>query len=927
MSHLRASHASRKDANGLSVGARALLCVAIAGALFGLTQPAHAAAAAATGADASAADASAAVDASFDRSLLSGAGNNTNDLSRFERGNVVMPGVYRTDIFLNNAWVGRADVRFASPTPDAPAIACLTKAMFDQLGLPKQKLSAEQQARLSNDGSACVAIGDVIPAATMTFDQPNLRLDVSIPQAWLGTRARGYVSPENWDRGVNAALLNYNYNGYRNHSNGVTQTSSFLGLNAGLNLGGWQLRNDSTVVSQSGSGAGSKSTTHWQTIDTYLRHDVTSLRAQLTLGDSYTPGDLFDSVSVRGVQLATDDRMLPDSLRGYAPTVRGVAETNAKVTVRQNGITLYETTVAPGPFTISDLYSTGYGGDLVVTVTEADGRIRTFSVPYASVPQLLRPGISRFSIVAGQLHDASLHEHPALLQAQLQHGFTNLLTGYAGAVATNGYAAVEIGSALNTQYGALALDVTDARTEIPGQSTQNGQSVRLSYSKILPETNTSLSVATYRYSTSGYLGLRDAMTVRDIARGYAYVDPTTQTTIDGIATTNLLTPDQIRALQGNTGNFTTYTSQLDRQRSRFDITLNQRLGEHGGSIYVTGSAIDYWNRNGTDVQFQAGYNNNFRRLSYTISATRTRDAYSRLSNQLFVSFTLPLGDGIHAPNVGASFTHDSTGHMLDQATVNGTLGEDNQFSYGGTASHDNGQGSGGSAGNAGTVYAGYRSPYAQFNGSVGSGNGYSQASVGVSGAVVVHPGGVTFGQPMGDTVAIVDAKDAAGARVINAAGVRVDNGGYALVPYMTPFALNTIQIDPKGLPLNVQLDATSAQVAPRAGSVVMVKFKTEEGRTVVFRIRQPGNQPIPFGADIMDEANNAVGVIGQGGRALVRGVKDGGTLNVQWKLDDASPTSCRFSYRLNTVDKKAAIDGLETIDATCTPVAASGKAS
>lgn len=926
MTQARAHHLSRTNADGHAVSVRALLCVAIAGALLGLVAPSHAAAASGADASASGADASAAVDANFDRSLLSGAGSNTNDLSRFERGNVVMPGVYRTDVFLNNAWVGRADVRFASPTPDAPAIPCLTKSMFDQLGLPLKKLSSEQQAKLSDEASACVAIGDLIPAATMTFDQPNLRLDVSIPQAWLGARARGYVSPENWDRGVNAGLLNYNFNSYRNHSGGTTQTSSFLGLNAGVNLGGWQLRNDSTVVSQSGSGAGSKSTTHWQSIDTYVRHDIPSMRAQLTLGDSYTPGDLFDTVSVRGVQLATDDRMLPDSLRGYAPTVRGVAETNAKVTVRQNGIVLYETTVAPGPFTISDLYSTGYGGDLNVTVTEADGRVRAFSVPYASVPQLLRPGISRFAIVAGELHDASLHAHPALIEAQWQRGLTNMITGYAGVVATNGYGAVEIGSALNTKYGALALDLTDARTEIPGQSTQTGQSVRLSYSKILPETNTSLSVATYRYSTSGYLGLRDAMTLRDIARGYAYVDPTTQTTIDGVATTNLLTPDQIRALQGNQGTFSTYTSQLDRQRSRFDITLNQRLGDRGGSIYVTGSAIDYWNRNGTDVQFQAGYNNTFHRISYTLSATRTRDAFSRISNQVFASFTLPLGDGMHAPNFGGNFTHDSSGHMLDQATINGTLGVDNQFSYGATASHDNGEGGGGSGGNAGTIYAGYRSPFAQFNGSVGSGNGYSQASLGISGAVVAHPGGITFGQPMGDTVAIVDAKDAAGARVVNAAGVRVDRFGYALVPYMTPFGLNTIQIDPKGLPLDVQLDATSAQVAPHAGAVVMVKFKTMEGRTIVLRIRQSNGQPIPFGADIVDQANNPVGVVGQGGRALVRGAKDSGRLDVQWKLEDDSAVSCGFSYHLTPMDKKAKVDGLETVDATCTPVAATGNA-
>jgi outer membrane usher protein len=918
----RANH-SLVSGNGQPVIRRALLCMAIGGVLLSWHAASHAAAANPT---AGGADASAAADANFDRSLLSGSGNNTSDISRFERGNVIMPGVYRTDIYLNDAWVGRADVRFASPSPDAPTSACITKSLYQQIGLPLQKLTPEQQAKLE-DSTSCHSLGDLIQDATVNFDQPNLRLDLTVPQAWMGYHARGYVSPENWDQGVNAGLLNYNVNSYRNRSNGVTQTSSFLGLNAGVNIGGWQLRHDSTLVVQSGS-AGMPTQSHWQNLDTYVRHDVPSMRAQLTVGDSYTAGDLFDSVSVRGAQLTTDDRMLPDSQRGYAPTVRGVAETNAKVTVRQNGVVLYETTVSPGPFVISDLYATGYGGDLVVSVNEADGRLRTFSVPYASVPQLLRPGVNRFSLVAGELHDANYHAHPALIEATLQHGFSNLFTGYTGLVATNSYAAVQVGTALNTRFGALALDLTDARTEIPGQSTQNGQSVRLSYSKILPDTNTQLSVATYRYSTSGYLGLRDALTLQDIARGYRYVDPTTLTTIDGVSTTNLLTPAQIAALQGtNNGNFTTYTSQLDRQRSRFDINLNQRLGQHGGSLYVTGSAIDYWNRNGTDVQFQAGYNNSFHRLSYNISVTRTRDAYSRMSNEIYASITLPLGDSVHAPSFGASFTHDSTGHTLDQASINGTLGVDNQFSYGATASHDNGQGEGSSAGNAGTVYAGYRSPFAQFNGSVGSGNGYSQSSLGVSGTIVAHPGGITFGLPAGDTVAIVEAKNAEGARVMNAAGVRIDRFGYALIPYMTPYNLNVVELDPKGLPLNVQLDATSSQVAPHAGSVVMVKFKTTYGRTAVLRLHRTDGKPMPFGADIIDEHNQNIGVVGQGGQALVRGVQDSGTLKVQWRFDETSPMSCGFSYQLTPVRKGDKSNALETIDATCTPVADTGISS
>lgn len=87
----------------------------------------------------------------------------------------------------------------------------------------------------------------------------------------------------------------------------------------------------------------------------------------------------MDSNSLRGIRLASDDRMLPGSLRGYAPVVRGWPEVTPVVTVRQNGNIIYETTVPAGPFSISDLYPSGYGGDLTVTVTESDGQTRVLS--------------------------------------------------------------------------------------------------------------------------------------------------------------------------------------------------------------------------------------------------------------------------------------------------------------------------------------------------------------------------------------------------------------------------------------------------------------------------------------------------------------------------------------------------------------------
>jgi outer membrane usher protein len=85
--------------------------------------------AAVTGADAGApaVDAMDAMDASFDRSLLSGAGQNTTDLARFERGDFIPAGSYSVDLFLNGGAAGRTDVRFAAASADASATPCVTR--------------------------------------------------------------------------------------------------------------------------------------------------------------------------------------------------------------------------------------------------------------------------------------------------------------------------------------------------------------------------------------------------------------------------------------------------------------------------------------------------------------------------------------------------------------------------------------------------------------------------------------------------------------------------------------------------------------------------------------------------------------------------------------------------------------------------------
>lgn len=55
-----------------------------------------------------------------------------------------------------------------------------------------------------------------------------------------------------------------------------------------------------------------------------------------------------------GSQPESDDRMLPPRLRGYAPQITGIAETNARVVVSQQGRVLYDSMVPAGYFSIQD---------------------------------------------------------------------------------------------------------------------------------------------------------------------------------------------------------------------------------------------------------------------------------------------------------------------------------------------------------------------------------------------------------------------------------------------------------------------------------------------------------------------------------------------------------------------------------------------
>ncbi|WP_416378653.1 fimbria/pilus outer membrane usher protein [Burkholderia sp. B21-007] len=802
------------------------------------------------------------------------------DLDRFAKGNPVPAGDYLVDLYVNETWTGRSTVRFDAAAGATDATPCFDRTLVSRLNLDDQALTDAARAELVRvQAGECTSVDKLVAGATVEFDMSELRLNVSIPQASLLRNPRGYVSPELWDSGVTSATLKYNANVFRNTSSGYESTQGYVGLNAGVNVANWHFRHNGTYTAQT------QGDSRYQSLNTYVQRDLPAWRSQLKIGETYTDGTLFDSVGMRGVTLETDDRMLPDSMRGYAPVVRGVATSNAHVSVSQNGAVLYETNVAPGPFEINDLYATGYGGNLLVTVTEADGKTHSFTVPYAAVVQSLRPGISRFGVALGQLREPQLERHPNFAQATYQRGISNLITGYVGAIVAENYLAGLVGAALNTSFGAFAADVTHASARIPGASATTGQSVRVSYSKSVEATGTNVAVAAYRYSSRGYWTMRDAMYARELAAA------------------------------GND------TNSVYRQRNQVQLTLNQTLGEKRGSLFAVGSTVNYWNQPGTTTQFQLGYNNSLRvaglNLSYNLSVSRQRDGSTgQLSNQVYANITVPLGRRSYAPTLSASVARNSQGGTTGQTSLTGTVGKSNAFSYGVNVNSGGGATSGG--GNAQ-----YRSPFATFSGSATGGSGYSSVSGGVSGALVGHAGGITLTNDLGDTAAIVEAKDAVGAQVTNGTDVRIDGRGYAVLPYLTPYKMNTVELDPKGIPIDVEMLTTSQQIAPRANSVVKLKFGTVSGRAVLLTMRQPDGSPVPFGSAVIDADGKTIGLAGQGGKLFARGLGDTGTLTAKW--GNRKTEVCSFSYQLPVKHNKS--DVYTRVESTCDSAAPSHNAA
>ena len=751
------------------------------------------------------------------------------------------PGRYRVEVRVNQDYLGPHEIEFIRDGSSG-LTPCLTATLLEQFGVRLNAIAEPEQ--LNNQ---CVNLSTLIPGASTTLNGGELQLSVSIPQIAMHRDVVGYVDPARWDHGINAAFLSYQVSAQQGSSRyGGKNDNQDLYLNAGINLGPWRLR-----TNQSGR-QGTRGARQWTRAYTYAQRDLPGMNANLTLGEAFTGGEVFKSLPLKGALVSSDAGMLPDAMQGYAPVIRGIALSRARLEVLQNGYPIYSTYVSAGPYEIDDLSTGGGGGELEVVLTEADGQVRRFSQPYATLGNLLREGTWRYSAALGRYNAASDMEDPLLWQGTLSVGTRWGSTLYGGLLSADFYQAVSLGVAKDLgALGAMALDVTrsDAELGIPGLDSVQGMSYAIKYGKTFP-TRTSLRFAGYRYSTEGYRDFDEA--VRQRAQDVRF-----------------------------------YGSR----RSRLEAAVYQNIGTRS-SLNLTFSQEDFWRSDYERRQFQFNFNTRYRDVTYTLFASQSLSTRSeRIDRQFGLSISVPLD---FAHSASATFDVQHNGDSFSQrSSLSGSL-DQHRLSYRAALANDNGKQK------SAEFSAGYQTPYGNFSAGLSQGSGYSSRSLSANGAVLLHAEGIELGPYLGETAGLVHVPGVKGVGVSNVPGVRTNARGYALMPYLRPYRVNQIELETDQLGPEIDIDNGTTQVVPRRGAVVKTTFNARSVRRLLISARF-NDQPLPFGAQVIDAEGAQIGVVGQGGQILLSTHDRPQALDVRW--GDESTEQCRLQVDPQSMDQ------------------------
>ncbi|HIE4798801.1 TPA: outer membrane usher protein [Serratia marcescens] len=799
----------------------------------------------------------AADDIQFNTDVLDVNDRNNIDLSQFSRGGYIMPGTYGMVVHINKNDLPEQKIPFYPPEDDPKGSrACINQALASQLGFKDgvlKDLTWWHQGECLDEAS--------VPGMEVRGDLATSALYLSIPQAFLEYTADNWDPPSRWDEGIPGLLFDYNVNARTQkqlRSGGSSYNLSGNGT-AGANLGAWRLRADwqGNIDHRTGSGQPTTQKLDWSRY--YAYRAIPALRSKLTVGENYLDSGMFDSFRFTGASLVSDDNMLPPNLRGYAPEVVGVAKTNAKVVISQQGRVLYETQVASGPFRIQDI-NDAVSGELNVRVEEQDGSVQEFVMNTANIPYLTRPGSVRFKLASGKPSDWQHHSRgPVFGTGEFSWGVSNGWSLYGGALVGGDYNALSLGLGRDLMVlGALSFDVTQSRARLPQEEgTLSGGSYRLSYSKNFDEYDSQVTFAGYRFSEENFMSMSEYLDARY------------------------------------------YGTRTGNGKEMYTITFNKQFRDWGLSTYLNYSHETFWDRPANDRYnltlsryFDIG---SFRNVSLSLSAYRNK--YNGVNDDGgYLSLSLPWGN---SGSLGYSATVNRS-DVTHQANYYDRLDEHNNYSLSAGSSRSGVSLSG---------YYNHEGDMARMSANASYQEGRHSA-MGLSlqgGATLTAEGGALHraGMP-GGTRMLIDTNGVADVPVRGYGRTSNTNAwGKAVIGDMNSYYRNKASIDLNKLGDNAEATKSVVQATLTEGAIGYRQFDVIAGEKAMAVIKLADGSEPPFGATVLNARKQETGIVNDGGSVYLSGINAGDTMTVHWsgsaQCEVRMPTPLPAEMLMNTL--------------------------
>lgn len=738
-------------------------------------------------------------------------------------------GQYIVDVAVNKERTGRIDLNI-SKEDEQNNMLCFSPEWLEKAGV---MLNTDAYQDVFDEGKGCYFLAKK-PHTLIDFDYGAQALNFNIPQAYLLSK----TDPARWDYGVNGGRLKY----YGNFNKTVhNDFNAFGNLDAAINLGRWVLSSNMNV-------SHSDNKTEFTSSDLTLSTAISQVQGDLLLGKSQTRTELFSDFNFYGAALRSNSNMRPWESRGYAPDISGVAPTPSRITVKQNGYTVYSKMVPAGPYRLDDLRPMG-NGDLVVTVEDESGNKTEQVYPVTTLPTLLRPGEFQYNVAVGKKNnsnelDKAFDSDTGLFWlGSLDYGFTTTTLNSA-AILNENYQSGGLGvTQMLGGLGAVSLSANVSKARYDNGEEKTGQSFSAKYAKSFSD-KTDLQLLTYRYQSKGYVEFAD-FNPKDIWRYARY----------------------------------------GGQRSRYEARLSQRFD----GTYLSGSYWwqDYWMREGHDAGGTVSMSTSvFDSVSLFLNGSYSKYAWSDkpdYSVSLSVSVPFDLKGTRHYSSNSVGYTR--TGGTTFNSSVSATPTDRFNYSLGANA---------GSKGDRGaSASASYAFDAIQTNFGVSrsySKQGYSQTSFSgsVSGSVLgTTETGPLFTKESSDTVGIVSIPGVEG---VSVNGSMPTNSDGNTVVWLSEYSENSININMDNVPDDMEFETTSYNVVPTEKAMVYRKFGFENVLRYILRVKDAQGNYLT-GGDAKTEQGLNAGFISNNGVLLMNMLAEPKTVSV----NTGDGKQCRFS--------------------------------